>query len=551
MKYEKLRTVNSHLLGDENLGQRNGTIMSIDFRDAFRSVSLRWFGLVMKRLGIPEIISNWFWSMYKELFIVIVINKFKSAKIQNERGFLEGHPPSMVAFVISLIPMMMSLEEVMSGIVTSDKKCHRIKLFADDLKVFIKDLDEIDSIYDVISKFESISGISMHRDPLREKCQAIPFGEHREHLDWPKWVTVKNKIKVVGAVFSNDESFDKLNSDLDALHKSYGVMGTIFQKAYYVNTYLFSKIWYLAQCFKLDEKMLDKILAKALDFIYAGENERPVRSLNFRPTKLGGLGLTHPKIKAKAFLIKNMYFEFLEHDCSISEKRIKHSLHGYYEEFLQVYTEGIIMAPVKDIYNYLVQDVVYKNGSLIPSRNEKRSKNVKWSVVFKNLALLKGVTAEERAFAWKVSQDMLPVGNRIHRKNVERRCMTEIGNNLACLEVQNLEHLFIQCQGIVNANKAIVNVIEHYIGQKVGKNDLIYYSLNHRNKKKLVLAIWFSVKVMYRIFQDKCRNKAQLLIFAIKEINWNLKRQKYLGSLCEMLSLKSVINKELEGLNNV
>ena len=122
--------------------------------------------------------------------------------------------------------------------------------------------------------------------------------------------------------------------------------------------------------------MLDKILAKALDFIYAGENERPVRSLNFRPTELGGLGLTHPKIKAKAFLIKNMYFEFLEHDCSISEKRIKHSLHGYYEEFLQVYTEGIIMAPVKEIYNYLVQDVLYKNGSLIPSRNEKRSKNV-------------------------------------------------------------------------------------------------------------------------------------------------------------------------------
>ena len=251
--------------------------MSIDFRDAFRSVSLRWFGLVMKRLGIPEIISNWFWSMYKELFIVIVINKFKSAKIQNERGFLEGHPPSMVAFVISLIPMMMSLEEVMSGIVTSDKKCHRIKLFADDLKVFIRDLDEIDCIYDVISKFESISGISMHRDPLREKCQAIPFGEHREHLDWPKWVTVKNKIKVVGAVFSNDESFDKLNSDLvaknfyNALQKSYGVMGTIFQKAYYVNTYLSSKIWYLAQCFNWTRKCWTKSLQKLLTSFTQGK----------------------------------------------------------------------------------------------------------------------------------------------------------------------------------------------------------------------------------------------------------------------------------------
>ena len=138
----------------------------------------------------------------------------------------------------------------MSGIVISDGKCHKIKMFADDLKVFLKDLYEIDLIYDAITKFESISGLVMHRDPKREKCNALPFGSHREYQGWPNWVTVKNRIKVVGAIFSNDESLDKLNSDLvakcfyNALQKSYGIMGTIFQKVYYVNTYLFYKIWY-------------------------------------------------------------------------------------------------------------------------------------------------------------------------------------------------------------------------------------------------------------------------------------------------------------------
>ena len=71
----EIRTVNSYLLGEGSIGQRNGTIMSIDFKDAFRSVSLRWFKLVLKSLGIPESISNWFWAMYKELYIVIVINR--------------------------------------------------------------------------------------------------------------------------------------------------------------------------------------------------------------------------------------------------------------------------------------------------------------------------------------------------------------------------------------------------------------------------------------------------------------------------------------------
>ena len=144
-------------------------------------------------------------------------------------------------------------------------------------------------------------------------------------------------------VFSNDEHIDKLNSDLVeksfycALQKSYGVVGTIFQKIYYVNTYLFSKIWYLAQCFKLDSKMLDIFLCKALDFIYAGENERPVRCLNFRPKDLGGSELIHPKIKAKAFLIKNMYYEFLEYICSFRDDHIVRSLYGYNEEFVRVY----------------------------------------------------------------------------------------------------------------------------------------------------------------------------------------------------------------------
>ena len=40
---------------------------------------------------------------------------------------------------------MSSLEEMMAGIVTLDDK-----LFADDLKLFIKDFDEIGEVYDVI-----------------------------------------------------------------------------------------------------------------------------------------------------------------------------------------------------------------------------------------------------------------------------------------------------------------------------------------------------------------------------------------------------------------
>ena len=70
------------------------------------------------------------------------------------------------------------------------------------------------------------------------------------------------------------ECIDKLNSDLVskcffmAYSNSWDIKGTIFQKVYFVNTYLFSKLWYTAQCFKLDVKMLNKILSNALAFIF-------------------------------------------------------------------------------------------------------------------------------------------------------------------------------------------------------------------------------------------------------------------------------------------
>ena len=46
----------------------------------------------MKRLEVPEDILDWFWTMYRNLYVVIVINKYKSEQIYIQRGFMEGSP---------------------------------------------------------------------------------------------------------------------------------------------------------------------------------------------------------------------------------------------------------------------------------------------------------------------------------------------------------------------------------------------------------------------------------------------------------------------------
>ena len=98
--------------------------------------------------------------------------------------------------------------------------------------------------------------------------------------------------------------------------------------------------------------------------------------------------------------------------------------------------------------------------------------------ISKNLSLLKCITAEEITFAWKVSQDLLPVGARIHRKNAERRCLRRLGGDLVCLETESLEHRFFKCKGVEESFKSIESILETFLGRNVEYNEIIPFSFN-------------------------------------------------------------------------
>ena len=86
----------------------------------------------------------------------------------------------------------------------------------------------------------------------------------------------------------------------------------------------------------------------------------------------------------------------MKFDCDIDDDYMMNNIYGYFEEFQDIYMMGIGFDSVKVIYKHFLKGVIEKNYSLIPSRNEKRNENIKWSVTWKNLKLTKGITAEEK-----------------------------------------------------------------------------------------------------------------------------------------------------------
>ena len=147
---------------------------------------------------------------------------------------------------------------------------------------------------------------------------------------------------------------------------------------------------------------------------------------------------------------------------------------------------------------------------------KKRSVNSRWSIAWRNWKSLRGLNAAECEFAWRLQQDLLPIGARMHRPNADRRCKMELAGNMICQETQTRQHLFMECVSVRKVFDIRRFVIKDIIRKEVTGQEVLHLSFTHRDKKKLMTGVWFAVKMMYMIYLDKNRNHAQLFREMVK-----------------------------------
>ena len=154
---------------------------------------------------------------------------------------------------------------------------------------------------------------------------------------------------------------------------------------------------------------------------------------------------------------------------------------------------------------------------------------------------MRGLKAEEYDFAWRVQQDLLPIGSRLHRPNADRRCKVELAGDRICQDIQTIDHLFITCERVKSIFGVCKRITSDILQKEVTDNEILMLGFNHRNKLKLRSVIWFVVKMMYKIYLDKFRNRAQLLKELIKDIDWNIQFNKKSGSKRDYIDIKLCI----------
>ena len=158
--------------------------------------------------------------------------------------------------------------------------------------------------------------------------------------------------------------------------------------------------------------------------------------------------------------------------------------------------------------------------------------------MWKNVENIKGLNAREAEFDWKLTQDMLAIGSRVHRANEDKECKNNIDGDV-CRDIPDITHTFITCKGIENTFDSFKDTLQTILGYRVNNTEIITLSFTHRNQRKRKIAIWFAVKVLYGIYIKLSLEKIYKDI--VEELEWNLQWRVIIGSCQEMLKLKVMI----------
>ena len=96
-----------------------------------------------------------------------------------------------------------------------------------------------------------------------------------------------------------------------------------------------------------------------------------------------------------------------------------------------------------------------------------------------------------------------------------------------------------------NSLNDLKEVLEEILEREITTKEVIYYAYNHRNKKRLKMALWVATKMLFNIYIEKNFNGGQIWKNILKEIEWNIKMQTKLGSNSEIIKIKMIINSKV------
>ena len=220
--------------------RQKGKLVSFDLDHAFDRVDQQFLFTTMRALGFNAALLELLSRIATSSSSRLLINGHLSTPFPIQRSVRQGDPISMHLFVLYLHPLLHRLGEVCGN--------DLIVAYADDISAIVTSVDQLNAMRDLFRRFERVAGARLNET----KTTAIDVGLRDNSLVVP-WLRTENTIKILGVVFANSVK-EMVKINWDSLTTSYSRLIwlhslrslTLHQKITLLNTFISSKMWYVA-----------------------------------------------------------------------------------------------------------------------------------------------------------------------------------------------------------------------------------------------------------------------------------------------------------------
>lgn len=200
----------------------------------------------------------------------------------------------MHLFVLYLHPLLEKILQI------CDNPHELVVAYADDISVIVADDHKLDQIKQAFADFGLCSGAVLNTN----KTVSINIGRQQSGRRTPSWLNVSDSVKILGISFFNSLK-QTINFNWgEVIRKTFQLTFlTVFQKVILVNTYITSKLWFMASILSIPNAAVARMTSQIGSFIWERYPTRVAMEQLGLPIDQGGLNLHLPMQKCKALLI--------------------------------------------------------------------------------------------------------------------------------------------------------------------------------------------------------------------------------------------------------
>lgn len=489
-------------------------LLSIDLEKAFDMVCHNRLWETLSKYEIPDQFVSCLKQLYRNAASKIIVNGFLTQSFKIGQSVRQGCPLSMMLFSLYIEPLIRHLDKTIKGIFISNRFV-RVLAFADDLTLVVRSDQEFDEVMEVIKSFSIFAEIKLNY----KKSGYIRFNNC---LLGPQLIAEKNEVKILGVVFGVnyrkviDNNYSKVVQSIIAATRTHMSRRlNLFEKIIVLNTYLLSKLWYIAQVIPPSNVHLAQIKKTTGYFLWGNHRIFKIeRSQLYLHLLKGGLNLIDPETQCKSLFVRGLLFKnntVYNHYLMSTDnlKGLSLNTQRFIQKAKEIKNQPHLVTN-KQMYDYMIDKLN------IEVKVEKKYPQIQWEQVWENINQ-NFLTLSSRSTLYEIFNDIIP--NKIKLFNN----ISNTENYLCdvCGKPDNNIHRIINCTKTKIIWKWVTEIVKKRFRIQVESPHLILYYGIAKNNCKMKAALWLVCEAI--AYNVKNHKNPSLFIFQkeIRDYRWN------------------------------